>query len=106
MRYPRSHEQQDGTLMPETTPLAQTELLRRYWQKNLVITAALLTVWFVVTFVVSFFARELSFAFFGWPFSFWMAAQGALMVYVLIVGGYAWYMNRADIAHGVAEAQE
>jgi putative solute:sodium symporter small subunit len=81
-------------------------MLKRYWHKNLAVTAGLLTVWFVVTFVVSYFARELSFAFFGWPFSFWMAAQGALIVYVFIVGGYAWYMNRADAAHGVAEARE
>lgn len=86
--------------------MAQADLLKRYWRKNLTLTAALLVVWFVVTFVVSYFARELSFAFFGWPFSFWMAAQGALIVYVLIVGGYAWYMNRADFAHGVAEPLE
>jgi putative solute:sodium symporter small subunit len=91
---------------PETLPLAQANLLKRYWRNNLVVTALLLAVWFTVSFVVSYFARELSFSFFGWPFSFWMAAQGALIVYVLIVGGYAWYMNRADIAHGVAEAQE
>lgn len=86
--------------------MAQPDMLRRYWRKNLVVTASLLTVWFVVTFVVSYFARELSFSFFGWPFSFWMAAQGALIVYVLIVGGYAWFMNRADVAHGVNEALE
>ncbi|MBP6494543.1 MAG: DUF4212 domain-containing protein, partial [Rhodoferax sp.] len=34
---------------------------RRYWQKNLNITAVLLAIWFVVTFVVSYYARELSF---------------------------------------------
>jgi putative solute:sodium symporter small subunit len=33
-------------------------------------------VWFVVTFVVAYFARDLNFNFFGWPFSFWVAAQG------------------------------
>ena len=79
---------------------------RAYWRANLKLSAALLAVWFTVSFVVSYFARELSFSFFGWPFSFWMAAQGALMVYVLIVAGYAWYMDRADLAHGVAEPQE
>lgn len=92
--------------MPETRHVPSPEMLKRYWHKNLAVTAVLLTVWFVVTFVVSYFARELSFTFFGWPFSFWMAAQGALIVYVLIVGGYAWYMNRADTEHGVAEARE
>jgi putative solute:sodium symporter small subunit len=33
----------------------------------------------VVTFVVGFFARDLNFNFFGWPFSFWVGAQGSLM---------------------------
>ena len=74
-----------------------------YWRKNLRITAALLAIWFVVTFVVTFFARELRFSFFGWPFSFWMAAQGALLVYLALIGFYAWFMNRLDLASGVAE---
>jgi len=52
---------------------------------------------------VSYFARELSFNFFGWPFSFWMGAQGALAVYLLIVGFYAWYTNRLDVRHGADE---
>ena len=47
------------------------ESQERYWQKNLNITAILLAIWFVVTFVVAYFARDLSFTFFGWPFSFW-----------------------------------
>ncbi len=76
---------------------------QRYWQKNLRITAILMLIWFVVTFVVTYFARDLSFTFFGWPFSFWVGAQGALVVYVLIIGFYARYMNRLDVEHGVAE---
>ena len=75
----------------------------RYWRSNRIVIALLLLVWFTVTFVVSYFARALSFTFFGWPFSFWMGAQGALLVYCLIIGFYAWYMNRLDIEHGVEE---
>ncbi len=78
---------------------------QRYWQKNLRITSVLLFIWFVVTFVVGFFARELNFTFFGWPFSFWVASQGALVVYVVIIGFYAWYMNKLDQEHGVAEEE-
>lgn len=77
--------------------------LRRYWRKNLSVTAVLLLIWFLVTFVVSYFARDLSFQFFGWPFSFWVGAQGSLIVYCLIIGFYAWYMNRLDVEHGVEE---
>jgi putative solute:sodium symporter small subunit len=83
-----------------------TESHRQYWRKNLNITAILLGLWFVVTFVVTYFARDLNFNFFGWPFSFWMAAQGALVVYVGIIWYYAHYMNKLDQEHGVAEAQE
>ena len=80
-----------------------TESHRQYWQKNLNITAVLMALWFVVTFVVSYFARDLSFTFFGWPFSFWVGAQGALVVYVAIIWFYARTMNRLDQEHGFAE---
>lgn len=78
---------------------------RQYWSKNLRITGILLAIWFIVTFVVGFWARELDFTFFGWPFSFWMGGQGALIVYVVIIWYYARVMNRLDQEHGVAEEQ-
>jgi putative solute:sodium symporter small subunit len=65
----------------------------------------LLAIWFIVTFVVAYFARDLSFGFFGWPFSFWMAAQGALIVYMLIIWYYAHRMNQLDQEYGVAEEE-
>lgn len=83
-----------------------TDKHRQYWRKNLNITAILLAIWFFVTFVVGYFARDLNFNFFGWPFSFWVGAQGALVVYVAIIGYYAWYMNKLDIEHGVNEVEE
>ena len=82
-----------------------TETHRRYWRKNLNITAILLAIWFVVTFVVGYFARDLNFTFFGWPFSFWMGAQGSLIVYVIIIWFYAHYMGKLDQEHGVAEEE-
>jgi putative solute:sodium symporter small subunit len=80
-----------------------TESHRHYWRKNLRITGVLLAIWFVVTFVVAYNARELSFNFFGWPFSFWVAAQGALIVYMVIIWYYARTMNNMDQEHNVAE---
>ena len=80
-----------------------TESHQRYWRKNLTLTAVLLALWFVVTFVVSFFARDLNFTFFGWPFSFWMASQGSLVIYVAIIWFYAHKMNQLDQEHNVAE---
>lgn len=83
-----------------------TQKHQEYWNKNLKITALLLGLWFVVTFVVAWFARELSFSFFGWPFSFYMGAQGALVVYVWIIWYYARYMNNLDNEYGVEEGEE
>jgi putative solute:sodium symporter small subunit len=79
---------------------------QEYWRKNLRITAFLLSIWFFVTFVLVFFARDLDFKFFGWPFSFWVAAQGALVVYCSIIYFYSRYMNKLDREYGVAEGEE
>ena len=79
---------------------------KEYWNKLLTITAILMVVWFVATFVIGYFARELSFNFFGWPFSFYMSAQGSLIIYVLIIFFYARYMNNLDKEYGVHEGDE
>ncbi len=84
-----------------------TETHLDYWRKNLRMTALLLSIWFVATFVVIYFARELAtINFFGWPLSFYMAAQGSLIIYVLIIGFYAMYMKKLDIEHGVDEGEK
>lgn len=80
-----------------------SERHQRYWQKNLRITGILLAIWFVVTFVAGYYARDLNFNFFGWPFSFWVAGQGALIVYCLIIWYYARVMGKLDTEHNVHE---
>ena len=78
-----------------------------YWHKNLTLTGVLLAIWFVATFVLAWFAIPLSqIKFFGWPFSFYMAAQGSLIIYVIIIGVYAWKMRQYDVEHGVDEGEE
>ena len=76
---------------------------RRRWRSCLRVTALLMLIGFVVTFGVSFFARDLGFKVFGSPFSFWMASQGALVVYLALVCVYARVMHRLDVRYGVAE---
>ena len=95
--------------MTTPSPAAGTAALlpearRRYWRRCLRLTAGLLGVWFVVTFGVAYFARALSFDFFGWPFSFWVGAQGALVAYCLINGVYARSMARLDAEFGMTDA--
>jgi len=68
----------------------------RHWHRTQRLTAVLLLVWFVVGFVVTWFARDLDFPFLGWPFSFWMAAQGGVIVFVALLAVYARRMARID----------
>jgi putative solute:sodium symporter small subunit len=75
-----------------------------YWRKNLVYTAILLFVWFLVTFVEAWYARELNgITFFGWPLGFWFSAQGSLAIYVVIIGVYALLMRKLDLEYNVDE---
>ena len=81
-----------------------TEKHQEYWRKNLVITAILLAAWFVVTFVEAWYARELNdITFLGFPLGFYMSAQGSLAIYVVIIGIYAWYMQKLDKEYNVDE---
>ncbi len=77
---------------------------REYWRRNLALTGVLLAIWFVVTFVLGYFAIPLAEVnFFGWPLSFYMAAQGSLIIYVLIIWFYARRMGKLDQEYDVAE---
>lgn len=75
-----------------------------YWRKNLVITAILLGIWFLATFVEGWYARELnSITFLGFPLGFYMSAQGSLVIYVVIIWVYAKFMGNLDKEYNVDE---
>ncbi len=81
-----------------------TEKHQEYWRRNLKITGILLLIWFIVTFVEAWFARDLNnITFFGFPLGFYMSAQGSLAIYVAIIGYYAWYMGKLDKEYNVNE---
>lgn len=69
-----------------------------YWQRNSRLTLGLLLIWALATFGGIFFARELNFSFFGWPFSFWLAAQGLLLLYCGLIAYYARAARKLDEA--------
>jgi putative solute:sodium symporter small subunit len=80
---------------PESLSIADRQHL--YWRNNLRLIGVLAAIWFLVTFGVSYCAGALApIVFFGWPLPFYVAAQGALIVYVLIVWYYAKAMNDLD----------
>ena len=69
--------------------------------RHLRLKAVLLLLWLLVTFVTSYFARDLQMLVGGWTLGYWMAAQGAVLVFIAIVVAYAWgmsYFERQDTA--------
>lgn len=77
---------------------------RRYWHYTLALTAGVLTIWFVVIFMSAYFAASLNHVvFLGFPLGFYIFAQGALIVFLILIGAYVAIMNRLDRRFGVAE---
>lgn len=67
---------------------------KQYWRHTRRLTVCLLCIWLLLGFSILFFARELSgWIFFGWPFSFYMAAQGLTLSFVLILAIYSLCMH-------------
>ena len=72
-----------------------------YWRRTRRLTGILLAIWLVVTFAAIFYARQLAgLTLFGWSVSFYIAAQGALLVYLAIVGIYALAMRALEARGG------
>ena len=63
-------------------------------RRVLALKGVLLLAWAVVSFGTSYFARDLRFNIGDWPFSYWFAAQGAVLCFIAIVVVYACIMNR------------
>lgn len=73
-----------------------------YWRRTRSLTGSLLLVWYVLTFGVVFFARELNeFNWFGFPLGFYFAAQGVFFCYLGIVVYYNRRMQSLDAVHTV-----
>ena len=57
----------------------------------------LLGCWLLAAFGGVYFARSMSWVVVGWPFSFWYASQGAVLMFVGIVAVYAWRRNKSSL---------
>ncbi|HZG22163.1 MAG TPA: DUF4212 domain-containing protein [Herbaspirillum sp.] len=67
------------------------------WHRTRRMTGWLLALWFLATFFFIYFARELDQVhLFGWPISFYMAAQGMMLIYLAIVVIYVRRMRRIE----------
>ena len=81
---------------------------KAYWWASLKIVFGLLVVWFTVSFGCGILFKESldKFSIGGAPFGFWMAQQGSIIVFVILLITYAFLMNRLDKKHGYDEEEE
>ncbi|MEM6910703.1 MAG: DUF4212 domain-containing protein [Verrucomicrobiota bacterium] len=87
--------------------MSSSPCLARYWRKNLATLAALLSVWFLVSYGCGIlWVDQLDrFSFPGThiPLGFWFAQQGSIYVFVLLIAIYVWRMNRLDREFAISE---
>ena len=79
-----------------------------YWKKSLSLVAKLLCVWFVVSFGCGILFKDQldQFSVGGAPLGFWMAQQGSIICFVILLIVYAHCMNKLDMEHGYEEEGE
>ena len=75
-----------------------------HWRRTRSLMWVTLAIWFVFSFVVHWFADALNGAsFLGFPLGFYMAAQGSLVVFVVLIFWFARAQDRIDRECGMAE---
>ncbi|MFN8720133.1 MAG: DUF4212 domain-containing protein [Rhodospirillales bacterium] len=85
---------------PDITP----EKAQQYWARTSGLMWIMLAIWFVFSFAIHLFAPSLNVIhILGFPFGFYMAAQGSLIVYVVALFWFSKRQNEIDEEFGVAE---
>ena len=80
------------------------EKSRAHWAKTRALMWTVLTIWILASFVVHFFAPTLNkIVIFGFPLGFYMAAQGSLIVFVILIFWFARKQNQIDEDAGLHE---
>ena len=78
---------------------------RNYWKENIRLVLSLLFVWFVASFVMGILLVDVldNIRFFGFKLGFWMAQQGSIYCFVILIFIYVYKMNKLDRKYGVDE---
>jgi putative solute:sodium symporter small subunit len=76
-----------------------------YWQANLKLTLTLLSIWFIFGYVLAIILAPVlnNITFLGGPLGFWIAQNGAIYVFVLLILVYCIRMNGLDKEYDVEE---
>lgn len=78
-----------------------------YWKGNLRIVSVLLVIWFVVSFVCGILLVDWldNIRIAGFKLGFWIAQQGSIFVFVVLIFAYIYLMDRLDAQYGNGDRQ-
>ena len=79
-----------------------------YWKENIRLVLSLLSVWFLASFVMGILLADIldNIRFFGFKLGFWMAQQGSIYCFVILIFIYVYKMKKLDLKYGVDEDSE
>lgn len=82
----------------------KSEKRRLHWEKTRNLTILVLVIWFIFSFVVHWFAKGLNeMSFIGFPFGYYLAVQGSLIIFVLLIFFQNWRQDKIDDESGLGE---
>ena len=86
--------------MPEVSQDAK----QRHWTRTRNLTILVLVIWFIFSFVIPWFAKDLNeFTFLGFPLGYYFIVQGSLIVFVLLIFFQNWRQDSIDDEFGVGD---
>ena len=80
-----------------------------HWHRTRSLMWVTLIVWFIFGFGIHMFViplNKITIPFLDFPLGFYMAAQGSLIAFVVILFWFAWRQDRIDRDHGLAEDED
>jgi len=82
------------------------EKYEKHWEKTQRLMYIMMGLWIFFSFFIHMFVSWLNaIKILGFPIGFYMAAQGSLIIYVVIIWYYARYMSQLDREFGVEEEE-
>lgn len=82
----------------------KTSARAAHWTKTRNLTIVILILWFIFSFVVHWFAKDLNaMSFLGFPLGYYMAVQGSLAIFVVLIFVHNWLQDKIDDEAGLSD---
>ena len=78
-----------------------SDAAKRHWSSTFWLTIVVLILWFIFSFGVHWYAKDLNtMTFMGFPLGYYLAVQGSLAVFVILIFVQNWIQDAIDSSAG------